>query len=304
MQRWRKCLEDKRQGPKTHARALSEEERQAVLSTLNSEEFFNDPPRKVVAQLADQQKYLCSATTMYRLLRKAGLLGHRSRSKKPVRAPRLETIATQPNQVWCWDITYLTTPIRGRYFKLYMYIDIFSRKILGWEISEEEREVTAVNLFLRILESEGISGEDLRVHNDNGSSMRGSMFIDKLKSLGVIHSCSRPSVSNDNPYAESLFKTMKYRPQYPYGPFATLEDADKWVKKFVYWYNEQHLHSGIGYVTPADRHRGDDVGILAKRRQAFRSANELNPARWIGKVFNWDRIEKVELNAAGCRKVQ
>jgi transposase InsO family protein len=185
-----------------------------------------------------------------------------------------------------------------------MYIDIFSRKILGWEINENEREEIAINLFLRILEQERISGVDLRVHNDNGSSMRGSMFVDKLKSLGVIHSCSRPSVSNDNPYAESLFKTMKYRPQYPYGPFATIDDAKAWVESFVSWYNEEHLHSAIAYVTPSHRHRGDDVEILAKRRQAFRAAHQLHPSRWIGKVFNWDRVETVELNAAGCREVK
>lgn len=306
LQRWKKseCLEDKRQGPKHHSRALSEFEQQKALQTLNGEEFCNDPPNKVVARLADQGKYLCSASTMYRLLRRENLLGHRTRGKKPTRVEPLETIASEPNQVWCWDITYLRSDIRGKYFRLYMYIDIYSRKILGWEINLEEREQIAVDLFLRILASEKISGDGIRVHNDNGSAMKGTMFVEKLRELGVIQSCSRPSVSNDNPFAESLFKTMKYRPEYPYGPFADVDAATVWVKKFVHWYNNEHLHSGIGYVTPSSRHTGDDVDVLKRRQRAFETAQASKPERWTGKPFSWSRPQAVELNAAGCRRMK
>ena len=306
LQRWRKFdgLTDKRRGPVTHKKALTAKEKTLVLSTLNTEEFYNLSPHRIVAMLADRGVYQCSTSTMYRLLRKENLLEHRRRSKRPTKIERIETIATKPNQVWCWDITFLRTPISGRYLKLYMYMDIFSRKILGWEIHENEKEQTSIQLFLKILESEGISGEGLRVHNDNGSTMRGSMFVDKLKLLGVIQSCSRPNVSNDNPFSEALFKTMKYRPEYPYGPFRSIERAREWVEKFVYWYNNEHLHGGISYVTPASRHQGKDEVLLNKRREVFLRAMEMNPDRWSGKVFNWNRPQIVELSAAGCRKVK
>ncbi len=306
LQRWKKseCLEDKRQGPNHHAKALTKLEQQEALQTLNCKEFCNDPPNKVVARLADQGKYLCSASTMYRLLRGENLLGHRNRGKKPTRVEPLETIATKPNQVWCWDITYLRSVIRGKYFRLYMYIDIFSRKILGWEINLEEREQIAVDLFLRILASEKINGDGIRVHNDNGSSMKGTMFVEKLRELGVIQSCSRPSVSNDNPFAESLFKTMKYRPEYPYGPFNDITSAEQWVSRFTQWYNDEHLHSAIGYVTPSKRHSGDDIAILEKRKQIFSNAQQSKPERWTTEAFKWHRPNLIELNAAGCRRIK
>lgn len=306
LQRW-KNLEgfgDRRRGPATHFRALSADEKINILAALNSEEFCNDPPHRVVARLADQGKYLSSAATMYRLLRAAKLLGHRSRAKKPIRVERLETIATRPNQVWCWDITYLRTPVRGQYLRLYLYVDIFSRKILGWEINPEEREKVALDLFNKILKSEKISGKGIRVHNDNGSSMKGIMFVEELRNLGVIQSCSRPSVSNDNPFAEALFKTMKYRPEYPYGPFKDITTARDWVTKFVEWYNNEHLHSSIGYVTPSSRHTGEDEAQFAKRRLTFKAAQALNPERWTQKPFGWHRVEVVELNAAGCRRIK
>lgn len=303
LERWRTDLEDHRAGPKIHAKSLSTVERKRVLSVLTSEEHCDLSPHTLVAKLADDGQYLCSVSSMYRILRSNGLTQHRGRSKRPEKWPKVSARATGPNQVWCWDITFLPREQRGFYFMLYLFQDIFSRKIVGWTIHEREDSRIAKEVFKQCLISENITGENLRLHNDNGNAMKESSFVEKMKALGVIQSFSRPSVKDDNPYPEALFKTMKYRPSYPYRPFRTIEEAIAWVKHFVGWYNTEHLHSGIGYVTPNQRHRGEDKIILKKRAQVFEEARNRNPLRWSGNPKDWRYCEVIELNEISCRRL-
>ena len=182
-----------------------------------------------------------------------------------------------------------------------MFIDIFSRKIVGHDIDTREKETVAKALFEQSLKNESLSGLGLRLHNDNGRSMRAYTLMEKIKDLGVIQTFSRPYVKNDNPFAESLFKTLKYCPEYPYRPFRSIQEAEQWTTKFVEWYNNEHLHSGINYVSPIKRHLGQDQKILNKRRKVFALAKAKNPNRWSGPVRQWKQAEIVELNEAGCR---
>ena len=301
LQRWRKNLADRRKGPKRHYKVFSAKERIEILSLLLSEEYCDYPPHQIVAKLADQGVYKGSASSMYKILREENLLAHRGRSKKPTHTPKLETKATGPNQVWCWDITYIPSKLRGHWYFLYVFEDIYSRKIVGYKLEKEESDVASESLFTHCLKAEGITGERLRLHNDNGNVMKGYFFTEKLKSLGVIQSFSRPSVSNDNPYIESLFKTMKYRPHYPYRPFRSMQEAETWIGGFVKWYNNHHLHSGIQYVTPVSRHIGEDETILSQRRKIFQKAQAKKPWRWSKAPKNWQPETTVELSASGCR---
>lgn len=239
---------------------------------------------------------------MYRILRKHSLLTHRRSSKPPqVSNNKLETIARASNQVWCWDITYLPSLVRGLYFKLYILEDIFSRKIIHHVIDEREDAQVAIYFLEEALRKEEITGKGLRLHNDNGQPMRQHLFLDKLRSLGVLPTCSRPRVSNDNPFIEALFKTLKYTPEYPTRPFKNMFEAKGWVDNFIKWYNEEHLHSGINYVTPNSRHEGRDVKILESRKLVFTKARRQNPQRWSKNVYSWPHIKEVELSANGCR---
>lgn len=303
LERWQLNTDDydKRRGPKTHGKAMSQEECSAALTVMNSEPYYDFPPEVVVAKLADEGRYLCSASKMYRILRSHSMLAHRSRGKRPEYGTRIETIAKGPNEVWCWDITFLPTPIVGRYFKLYVLEDIFSRKIVGHLVAEDEGSSKGLELIEAALKSESISSEGLRVHSDNGHPMKNYTFVEKLKALGIIQSRSRPKVSDDNPFIESLFRTMKYAPEYPNRPFNNIEAARAWVKEFIDWYNNKHLHSGIDYVTPSDRHTGAHIAILTGRREVFLQARNANPKRWSQAPYAWTPAETVELNSAGCR---
>lgn len=280
------------------ANQLSHEERQAVIDCSNSPEHQSLSPKQIVPRLADQGEYLASESTFYRIMREEKLMNHRGRSAKArsVSQPG-EHLANGPNQVYSWDITYLKSTIRGRFFYLYLFMDIYSRKIVGWEVHAEESSESAGDLLTKIYLKEGLGNlPDIALHSDNGSPMKGATMLATMQKLGVVPSFSRPSVSNDNPYSESLFKTMKYVPTFPDQPFCSLETARDWVSGFVVWYNEEHLHSEIQYVTPGQRHRGEDVDILAERKRVYAAAKERHPERWSKETRNWHPVETVSLN--------
>jgi transposase InsO family protein len=301
VQRWLKRGpdggEDGREGPnEPPANKLSEQERSTLLEIVTSLEFVDLAPQQIVPKLADMGIYIASESTIYRLLREEKLNAHRGRTRPPTRHRPEEYAATGPNQVWCWDITYLRSPIDGRFFYLYLFLDVWSRKIMGWTVLEEESNEAAAKLFRAICEEHGIDPAGLVLHSDNGGPMKGATMLATLQKLGVVPSFSRPSVSDDNAFAEALFRTFKYRPTYPSGPFVSLDAARAWVTEFVLWYNEEHQHSGIRFVTPAQRHEGADVEILARRHEVYERAKARRPARWSGATRNWTPVEIVKLN--------
>jgi len=250
-----------------------------------------------VPRLADQGRYLASESTFYRVLRAANQLAHR-RSERPAQArtkPRALS-ATAPNQLYSWDITYLPASVRGQFYYLYLFLDIFSRKIVGWQVYETESSELASALLRDLCHREQITPKQLTLHADNGSPMKGATMLATLQGLGVMPSFSRPAVSNDNPYSESLFKTLKYRPSYPLTPFADVVEARQWVTDLVEWYNHEHRHSAIGFVTPAQRHAGLDETLLKQRRRLYEAARAKNPLRWSKATRQWNRIHTVYLN--------
>ena len=298
LQRWRAGAgEDLRCGPKREpGNKITPPERRRLLALVNSPAFRELSPKQIVPKLADQGRYLASESSIYRILREEGQLTHRGRAKAPVRCPPAPQVADGPNQVWSWDITYLKAPVRGSFFYLYLITDVWSRKIVGFEIHDRECNELAAALFTRACADEGADTTKLTLHSDNGGPMKGSTMLATLQHLGVVPSFSRPSVSNDNPFSESLFRTMKYRPIFPKGPFESLEAARAWVVTFVRWYNTEHLHSGIRFVTPMDRHEGRDAEILEKRRQIYEAARRRRPDRWTGPTRDWSPVEEVYLN--------
>jgi len=302
IQRWRENGDVKADGRqltgkcRTPANKLSEDERQRILKVANSPEFNSLPPTQIVPVLADQNVYIASESTFYRLLREAKQLAHRGKAKAPSRRRPEPLMADAPNQLWSWDITYLTTTVRGIYFYLYLILDVYSRKIVGWEVCDVESTDHASTVFRRAYLREGVAGDSLVLHSDNGSPMKGATMLATLQKLGVMPSFSRPSVSNDNPYSESLFKTMKYHPGYPDKPFDNLDEARKWVAGFVHWYNNVHHHSALKFVTPNQRHRREDQTILAARHQLYKQAKAANPERWARGTRNWQPEKTVFLN--------
>lgn len=277
---------------------LTKEERKKILETMNSEEFSSKTPCEVVPILADRGIYLGSESTFYKVLAEAEMLAHRGRAHKPKKRPISTHKATAPGEVWMWDITYLNGPIRGKYYYLYLFSDLFSRKIVGWEVWESETAEHASELIKRIYREEKmyVKAKPLVLHSDNGSPMKGATMLETLYSLGIIPSRSRPRVSNDNPYAESIFKTLKYVPNYQPEGFRSLMEARLWVKHFVNWYNQEHRHSGINYVTPEERHAGKDVELLKKRKEVYEKARQEHPERWSGKIRSWDYSDTEWLN--------
>jgi transposase InsO family protein len=298
VERWRGAHpEDGRHGPR-HAPAnkFSRAERRVVLEMATSVRYRDLSPHQIVPLLADLGLYLGSESTFYRVLRVEALLAHRGRAKAPERRPPRAHSATQPNQVWSWDITYLATPVRGRFFYLYLLMDVWSRKIVGWKVYDVESAALAAALFTDACAQQRLDPRGIVLHADNGGPMKGATMVATLERLGVRASFSRPSVSNDNPFSESLFRTLKYRPDYPTHPFADLLAARAWVRTFVAWYNTKHLHSAIRFVTPHDRHAGRDVALLAARRVVYERARDCHPSRWSGDTRNWNPITVVELN--------
>ena len=205
-------------------------------------------------------------------------------------------MAIGPNEIYSWDITYLKSQITGKFYYLYMFMDIYSRKIVGYRVHECESMEFSAALLEEICFRERILVNQLVVHADNGGAMKGATMLATMQKLGVMPSFSRPRVSDDNPYSESLFKTLKYCPKYPSRPFDSLDTANGWVGEFVDWYNNKHLHSGIKFVTPASRHAGKDEEILKQRKEVYQKAMMKNPNRWSGEIRNWNKIEEVFLN--------
>lgn len=278
---------------------LTVEERAAILETVNSAPFRDLSPKQIVPRLADEGLYMASESTIYRILREEEQLAHRGRSKPPVRhegAASRAHLATGPDQVWSWDITYLKTPVRGMFYYLYMIMDVWSRKIVGARVYDVESAECSAALFSETCRTQRVEPTGIVLHADNGGPMKGATMVATLERLGVLASFSRPGVSNDNPFSESLFRTLKYRPEYPSKPFADLEAARNWVMGFVRWYNTQHLHSAIRFVTPEDRHAGREAAILAGRQVVYERARCERQKRWSGAVRNWDLITEVHLN--------
>lgn len=276
---------------------LSKEEYQSVLNIVNKSEFADLPPSQIVPALADRGIYIASESTFYRILRKENLQHHRGNTKAPERVKIPTThIATGPNQVWTWDITWLNTYTRGIYFKLYMIIDIYSRKIVAWEVWTEENGELASELVERALLAEKAKGKPLVLHSDNGAPMKSYTLKTKLEVMGVLSSYSRPRVSNDNPFSEAHFKTLKYRPGYPQDGFKTIEEAREWVLTFVHWYNNKHYHSGLKFLTPNSRHDGQTEKIMDNRKKVYEAARKLNPQRFNKGIRNWNLNGKVALN--------
>ena len=282
---------------RTPANKLSEEERKQILLLCNQAEYKSLPPTQIVPRLADEGRYLASESTFYRVLRDADQVHRRGRAKSPVAAPKPQGYkATGPDQVWSWDITYLAASIRGSFYRLYLVEDVYSRKIVGWEVHETETAEHASRLIRKACLSEGITDEGLVLHSDNGSPMKGATMLATLQRLGIVPSFSRPSVSDDNPYSESLFRTLKYIPGYPTQPFDSLRAARQWVHGFVQWYNGEHRHSSIRYVTPNQRHEREDTALLANRKSVYEAAKARNPSRWSGATRNWEPVAEVWLN--------
>ncbi|WEJ06924.1 IS3 family transposase [Pseudomonas sp. FJ2-5-13] len=277
--------------------ALSELERQGIVTLCNSKAYAHLPPSQIVPQLADEGRYVASEATFYRVLHAAGQQHHRSRAKRPHRHEAPTTYAaTSANQVWSWDITYLPSPARGKFYYLYLIEDIYSRKAVGWEVYEAESGEKAAALLQRSVTQEKCWRQPLVLHSDNGAPMKSVTLLTKMYDLGITPSRGRPRVSNDNPYSESLFRTLKYCPQWPQAGFTSLDDARIWVRNFMTWYNTVHRHSRIRFVTPAQRHEGKDREILARRDAIYRQAREKRPERWSGETRNWNPIGTVYLN--------
>lgn len=297
LERWVDKADDGRQGPNTvPANKLSEAERRQIVAVATSPEFRDQSPKQIVPRLADQGKYVGSEATFYRVLHDADMQHDRGRARPAVARPR-EHVATGPWQVGSWDITYLASLVRGQFFHLYLVEDVWSRKILGWEVHETEEAELAAALIERIRREAGdVDLAGWVLHADNGGPMKGATMLATLQRLGVVPSFSRPRVSDDNAYSEALFRTLKYCPEYPSTGFATVADARAWVARFVRWYNHEHQHSSIGYVAPADRHAGRDVLILAARKAVYERARCQNPDRWANGTRAWARPATVILN--------
>ncbi len=297
IERWEQTPQDGRQGPHSRpANALSQEERALIIETANSSEYANLPPCQIVPKLADKGQYIASESTFYRILNEEKLLVHRLKSNPRVHKKPEELVASRPNQIWSWDITYLKAAIKGTYYYLYLPMDIFSRMIVHWEIHERENSDLASEMIKKACVLQKIDKNQIVLHSDNGGPMKGATMLATLQFLGVAPSFSRPHVSDDNPFSEALFKTLKYCSSFPERGFASLEEAKIWVEKFVNWYNNIHLHSGISFVTPASRHNGNDVKILNNRHDVYVMAQAKNPSRWSKGTRNWSQIKEVELN--------
>lgn len=279
------------------ANKLTDAEKAQIIAVCNQPEYVNLPPSQIVPMLADRGEYLASESSFYRVLNATGQLPHRGRSKPKGHHPRPTGYrARQANEVWSWDISYLPTCVIGQHYYLYMVEDIYSRKVVGSEVHTSECGDHAAELLQRSVWSEKCVKSGLVLHSDNGAPMKSLTLQAKLHDLGVASSRSRPRVSNDNPYSEALFRTVKYCPRWPSEGFTSLEAARKWVNEFVHWYNHEHRHSRIKFVTPAQRHRGEDHALLAKRRVLYEQHKQQNPSRWSGNTRNWEPKGEVELN--------
>jgi putative transposase len=300
VERWEKIdgKKDRRsltkQAPKNK---FTNEERNMILNISNAAEYRDLPPCKIVPVLADEGRYIASESTFYRVLRSENQLTHRGHSKPKKHHKPEQFIAIAPNKVWSWDISYLPTQITGLYFYLYLIMDIYSRKIVGWSVHEKELSDYGAKLIEQACHDEGIEHHQIVLHSDNGAPMKGITMLAMLEKLGILPSFSRPSVSDDNPYSEALFKTLKYHPTFPIlTKFNSITDPRLWCEKFVKWYNEQHLHSGLKFITPQQRHDGRDKMIMQNRNIVYQKAKQLHPERWSKNTRNWSLPKAVTLN--------
>jgi putative transposase len=285
-----------RQAP---SHALTEEERARIVEVANEPRFAETPPARIVPMLADEGVYIASESSFHRVLRTHGQMNRRGRARPPRRSrPPTTHIATRPGAVWCWDVTFLPAQVEGRWFYLYLILDLYSRKVVGFEVHDSDSADHAAHLARRTALAEGVHAMTVRpvLHGDNGATLKGTTVLAMLYWLGIEPSYSRPRVSDDNPYAEAVFRTAKYRPEFPVKGFVELDAARKWAARFVDWYNNEHRHSGIKYVTPAQRHAGQDRPLLTARHELYQRARHSNPRRWSRQTRDWTPVAAVLLN--------
>ena len=280
----------------TPANALSRQEREQLVEVACGPEFASLPPSQIVPRLADAGIYLASESTFYRVLRERDLQHHRGRAAAPRTSQPPRHCATSRNEIWIWDITWLPGPIAGMFYYLYMVLDLYSRKVVGWEVFAEENAEHASQVIRKASLAEGRALKATVLHSDNGSPMKAATMLETLRKLGIAPSFSRPGVSDDNAQVEAFFRTLKYRPAYPAKGFATIEAARSWVLKFVRWYNGEHRHSALKFVTPAERHSGVDIAVLRERKALYEKTKQARPERWSGPTRNWEHCSMVWLN--------
>lgn len=281
--RTRQATESKQQQfsePSKPARALSQAEKRAVRQMLNSERFQDCAPREVYGALLDEGQYLCSWRTMYRILAENDEVRERRNQLRHPNYVKPELLATKPNELWSWDITKLLGPTKWTYYYLYVILDVFSRYVVGWLIAECESASLAKELIAETCARQGIQPDQLTIHADRGSSMTSKPVAFLLADLGVTKTHSRPHVSNDNPYSEAQFKTLKYQPDYPHR-FGCQQDARRWAKDFFDWYDYEHHHTTLALLTPADVHYGRAQAVIQQRQQVLQAAYQLNPERFV-----------------------
>lgn len=275
---------------------LTAAEKNEILIIANSEQYQSLPPCQIVPALADEGVYIASESSFYRIMKEHDQVQHRGRSNERQARPITTHCASRPNELWCWDITWLPGPVRGFFFYLYLIMDVYSRKIVGHEVYVQESGENASQLMTKAMLAEGATGKLKVLHQDNGSPMKAATFQATLEWLQVAPSFSRPRVSNDNAFSESLFHTFKYRPTYPVNGFADIEQARAFCLAFTRWYNQEHKHSGLKFISPVERHTRQDQAIMANRQAVYEQAKTRHPERWSGATRNWDLPDKVWLN--------
>ncbi len=289
--RWESPSNDEKRARPRPPRALLPQERQEIREILNSEECADLAPSQIYARLLDEGRYLCSVRTMYRILEEHGEVRERRNQLRHPEYKKPQLLATRPNEVWSWDITKLLGARKWSHFHLYVILDIFSRYVVGWLLAERESSALAKRLIEETIEKQGVCEAELSLHSDRGPSMGSKPVAQLLADLGVTKSHSRPHTSNDNPFSESQFKTLKYRPDFP-KRFGSLEDARGFCRDFFHWYNEEHYHSGIGFMTPFTVHYGKDRELYEHRRQILLEAYRKNPERFVRKPPNPPRVPR------------
>lgn len=290
------------------ANALTEAERAEIVRVANLPENASKTPAEIVVDLADNETYLACESSFYRVLD----ANHQNVRRGRARAPKTETaplthVAAAPQQVWVWDITWLPSKVAGIFFKLYIIMDLFSRKIIASEVWEEENAAHSKELVRRGALAENIAANSLKLilHGDNGSPLKAGTVLALMYALGITPSHSRPRVSNDNAHAEAFFRTAKYHPTMVPNGFASLQNARQWAASFVQWYNHDHKHKALNFVTPHQKHTGEDVHLLAKRHQLYQHHRNKNPGRWIkGQTRDWTPVQSTALNPPDNRTIE
>ena len=261
-------------------RRLSDQERREVLTTLTDERFMDLAVPEVYYTLLDEGKYLCSWRTMYRILDEAKAVNERRNQRRNGSYAKPELLATGPNQLWSWDITKLKGPQKWNHYHLYVIMDVYSRYVVGWLIAERESATLAKRLIEECCRKQNVDRDQLTIHADRGSAMRSKTVAQLMADMGITKTHSRPYVSNDNPYSEAQFKTLKYHRSFP-GQFGSLEDARSFLRTFFAWYNNHHRHSGIAMMTAADVHTGNSENICQQRQHVLRHAYQQHPERFV-----------------------